>query len=339
MGIRYLNTFLRENIKSSIKTIHLSELKGKKIAIDISIYMYKYESDDTLIENIYLMLSILKYYNIIPLFIFDGPPPLEKKMLIDKRREIKLDAKKEYETLNNKLQNNENILGENEKQEILNSMNNLKKRFIYINKNIIENVKNLIRNFGATYIDAPGEADLLCALLVIKNKVWGCLSEDNDMFIYGCNRIFKYLSLINHNIVLYDLKGILNELGISQKQLRQICILSGTDYNPLFENLNNNKSNKDKSLKTIPLYRNLKYFKKYIKSKYNGDFYEWLNINYNNYIIDIQLLNKIYNMFDLSNNNNNLNIYNNLKIFYGPINKNEIHNILKKDGFIFPYDN
>jgi len=36
----------------------MSELSGKKIAVDISIYLYKFASDDTLIENIYLMLSI-----------------------------------------------------------------------------------------------------------------------------------------------------------------------------------------------------------------------------------------------------------------------------------------
>ena len=41
MGIKYLNRFLRENCKSSIKMISMDELSGKKIAIDISIYLFK----------------------------------------------------------------------------------------------------------------------------------------------------------------------------------------------------------------------------------------------------------------------------------------------------------
>lgn len=342
MGIRNLNTFLKENAPNSIKLINLSELSGKKVAIDISIYMYKFEGENSLIENIYLMLSIFKYYNIIPLFVFDGPPPPEKKKLIDKRRELKMAAKKEYEILNLKLINNSESLNENEKQEIFNSMDILKKNFIYLNKNIINDVKNLIRYFGANYIDAPGEADELCALLVIKNKVWACISEDNDMFVYGCNKILKYLSLINHNIVLYDLKDILNELGITQKQLRQICILSGTDYNnpnnPLDEKNPLHQSGKTLNKKelSIPLYKNLKYFKKYLKSKSNLDFYEWLKTNYENYITNIELLYKIYSLFDLSQNHNNLKIYKNLKIFYGPMFKDKINEILIKDGFIFP---
>ena len=53
MGIRYLNRFLKEEASQSIKLISLKQLSGKKIAIDISIYMYKYASENSLIENIY----------------------------------------------------------------------------------------------------------------------------------------------------------------------------------------------------------------------------------------------------------------------------------------------
>ena len=35
---------------------------------------------ESLIEKFYLMCSIFKNYNIIPLFVFDGKPPDEKEM-------------------------------------------------------------------------------------------------------------------------------------------------------------------------------------------------------------------------------------------------------------------
>ena len=66
--------------------MNMSDLSGKEIAIDISIYLYKYESDNVLLENIYLMLSIFRHYNVIPIFIFDGKPPPEKKELLIKRK-------------------------------------------------------------------------------------------------------------------------------------------------------------------------------------------------------------------------------------------------------------
>lgn len=324
MGIKHLNKFFKEKAGDSIKFIPLSGLSGKKIAIDISIYMYKYASEDTLIENIYLMLSIFRHYNIIPIFIFDGKPPSEKKELLQKRRHDKKQAEEEFNKLKMTLSNNI-CIDENEKQDIINSMDMLKRRFVNIRKNDIENVKALIRAYGATYYDAPGEADELCAMLTIKGKVWACLSEDMDMFVYGCPRVIRYLSLLNHTAVIYNMKGILENLGISQKELREICVLSGTDYNSLH----------DENKISHSLYSTLKYFKKYYKEKSNMDFYDWLAKN-TNYIEDHENLKNIYNIFDLNGNGHfDVKNFENIKISNGPILKDNIISILRTDGFLF----
>ena len=320
MGIRHLNRFLKDNASSSIKLCNLSELSGKKIAVDISIYMYRFASNNTLIENIYLMLSVFRHYNIIPIFIFDGKPPSEKHELLKKRKEDKREAENEYNKLKNTLEINKDM-DDSDKQEIIYNMDILKKKFVSINKNDIENVKMLIRSYGATYYDAPGEADELCAMLNIKNKVWASLSEDMDMFVYGCPRVIRYFSLLNHTAIVYDVKGILNNLGISQKELREICVLSGTDYNLECDDTKNSLNN------------TLKIFKKYHKSKSKVGFYEWLNKD-NNFIKDYDLLLKTYNMFEL-NNRFDIKVFEKIKIINGPIIKNEIINILKTDGFIF----
>lgn len=322
MGIKCLNKFLRSECKKSIHFISVTELSGKKIAVDISIYMYKFEADGNLIESIYLMLSIFRNYNITPIFVFDGKPPTEKKELLQKRRNDKKDAEEEYNKLKHQLKDSGDM-DEDEKQEILNNMDLLKKQFIYMNREKIETVKSLIRSYGCTYYDAPGEADELCAKLAIKNKVWGCLSEDMDMFVYGAPKILRYFSLLNHTMVLYDLKGILEELGITQKNLRQICILSGTDYNL--------KENKHQ----LTLYNVLKMYKKYHKQKLDIDFYEWLNNN-SELIDDYELLNKIYKMFDLADHHDNLKIFDSIRIANGIIDKEKIKQILMTDGFMFP---
>jgi flap endonuclease-1 len=296
MGIPHLNRFLKEECKGTIQFISLSELSGKKIAVDVSIYIYKYVSDNNLIENIYLMLSVFREYNIIPVFIFDGKPPAEKKELLCKRLQDKKIAQDEFNKLKKQLneQLKEKTIDDNEKQEIINNMDILKKQFISISKNQFEDVKNLIRAYGASYYDAPGEADELCAKLVLTGKVWACLSEDMDMFVYGVHRVIRYLSLLNHTAVLYDMEGILKRLGITQKELREICILSGTDYNiKTDENAPN-------------LHKTLKYFKKYKKENNDPDlnFYDWLKKN-TDYIDNYLLLQKINSMFDLINIENN----------------------------------
>ena len=324
MGIKHLNRFFKENAGESMKFMSIADLSGKKIAVDISIYMYKYASDNILIENIYLMLSIFRHYNVIPIFVFDGKPPTEKKELLKKRRQDKKEAEEEFNQLKHKLINNDGM-DDIEKQDIINNMDMLKRRFVNINKNDIENVKELIRSYGATYYDAPGEADELCAMLTIKGKVWACLSEDMDMFVYGCPRVIRYLSLLNHTAVIYDMKGILENLGVTQKELREICVLSGTDYNSL----------NDESKNSPTLYTTLKYFKKFHKSKNNIEFYDWL-IENTDYIKDNEILKNIYNIFDLNNGHTNIKVFENIKIANGPIMKENIKNILKTDGFLFP---
>lgn len=322
MGIRNLNRYLRNNCPESIRCIPISDISHKKIAVDISIYLYKYEAENTLLENMYIMLSIFRHYNIIPIFIFDGKPPDEKKALLQKRKEDKKSAQEEYHKLQQHLLDTDKQ--DTDKQDIIATMDQLKKQFVQINKEKIESVKSLIRAYGATYYDAPGEADELCALLVVKKKVWACLSEDMDLFVYGCSRVLRYFSLVSHTVVLYYTKGILNELNMSHKEFKDICILSGTDYNI---DTNNNKVNLKSTIEHYHNYKNT-------DNSNKCTFYDWLQEN-TDYVTDIYLLNKINNMFNLDCNNKKLDVFNNIKIVNGQIKQQEIENIMKSEDFIF----
>jgi len=320
MGIKFLNNFLKTECKKSIKEIGVRELSGKKIVVDIDIYMFKFVGENALIENMYLMFSIFRHYQIIPVFIFDGKTPTEKKELIEERREHKKQAQQEFNILKNKM-DSENY-DEDECNNIQNKMDELRKQFVYLTKKDFEIVKQLINAFGFTYIDAPGEADEICAYLNIKGKVWGCLSEDMDMFVYGCPRVIRYFSLLNHKCVVYDLKSILNELKINLNELKQICILSGTDYN---------KQNKEMNLYVV-----LKYFKKYKKKKIKDNFYEWMK-DTTNLINDYDLLLKIQSMFDITTICDKISDYLDIySIKNGLYDKPSIKLLLKDDGFIFP---
>ena len=323
MGIRNLNRHLRDNCPDSIRCMNMADLSGKRIAVDISIYLYKYETENALLENMYVMLSIFRYYNIIPIFIFDGKPPIEKKALILKRKEDKTEAQEEYMILKNVLETT-NDDDDIEKQNIIIAMEQLKKQFVQINKEKIEKVKCLIRAYGATYYDAPGEADELCALLVIKKKVWACLSEDMDLFVYGCTRVLRYFSLISHTVVLYYTKGILDELNITQKEFKEICVISGTDYNT-----NNDNNN-------INLTQTFKHFHKFKQSNdyNNNNFYDWLSKN-TDYVYDIELLLNINKLFSLDITRDKMDSLNNIKIINCPVKQEEIENIMKEEDFIF----
>ena len=86
MGVKLLSKFLKQECRDIVKHVHLSELYGKKICIDTSIYMYRYKTTENMIENFYLMCSIFKKYNIVPIFVFDGTPPEQKKAILEEIR-------------------------------------------------------------------------------------------------------------------------------------------------------------------------------------------------------------------------------------------------------------
>ena len=318
MGIRLLNKYIKTNCKKGVNVIKMENLRGKYIVIDTSIYLYRFLQEEVLLENFYLLLSLLKYYNITGIFVFDGKPPEEKYKLIQKRNSVKADAREKYKELEIKINEiNDNVYEKEGKNVIENEMVELKKKFVKLERYHIDSIKKLITAFGESYIDAEGEADQLCAKLVIKKIAYACLSEDMDLFLYGCPRVLRYLSLLNESMVLYNLSEILKELEISLNDFRQICVLSGTDYN------DNNG---------LDLYKSVEFYKSYKndeKNNNNIDFYTWIDNNMKG-IVNIIELYVINNMFLLDNVN--LKLY---KINRTLIDKDNIKEIMKQDGFIF----
>jgi 5'-3' exonuclease len=354
MGIKYLNRHLQSNCSNSIKQISLRELSGKKIVVDTSIYLYRFLGENALLENFYLMISIFREHNIIPLFVFDGKPPKEKEDLLKQRKLGKKEAETKYKELKTKLEE----VSDDEKKELEDTMLSLKKEFIRLHHTDIENVKLLIQAYGISYIEAPGEADKLCAKMVCKHKAYACLSEDMDLFVYGCPRVLRYLSLLKKKAVMYDLKGILNDMKMTFDEFQSICIVSGTDYNIDMEN----NTNLTQTLKHFKKYKQLSnqysdtssnsnndinndYSKKENNNKKNKinnncnekykhvSFYEWLEEN-TKYIKNCMELYNIQDMFDLTKMTEYKH-YEKISISNGPIHKRNLMNVLEKEHFLF----
>ena len=308
MGIKLLNKFLRQFHLNEIIEMPIHHLYGKKIAVDASIYLYKCKEDGQLIPNIYFMCSLFRKHNITPIFIFDGKPPIEKKNILIKRKIRKNKAKQQFLQIKEKIKNASQI----EKKKLTQQMKILKKKFIRITYQDIQNVKELLDCYGITYLTANGEADILCAQLVINNQVFACLSEDTDLFVHGCPRVLRYFSFINKTVVLYNLHNILKKINLSFEHFKQICILSTNDYNI--------------SNKNIFQYYNL--FLDFEKSTLNIDFYDWL---YHKNLLETSILNlrKINKIFNHNNEKYSINISNKKILF------KKLYNLLNSFNFIF----
>jgi hypothetical protein len=124
---------------------------------------------------------------------------------------------------------------------------------------------------------------------------------------------------------------------MTQSNFKDICILSGTDYN-IHANTKKSRSKNSNRNSDMLLYDTLKLFQKYKDEMRNTNtdvtFYNWLQNN-TDCISDLELLVKINNMFDLSVDHSSIENFKYIKIINGPVNNNVLHEIMRKDGFIF----
>ena len=185
------------------------------------------------------MGSVFRHYNIHAVFVFDGPPPPQKTDLIELRRKKKDDAKKQYDVLAKIVKEKKEESAANpalssvtttEIDDINETMRELKKQFVRLRDCDIANVKELLVSFGFATIDAEGEADALCANLSLKKRVDACMSDDTDMFVYGCPVVLRNISLLNHSVMSYNTREILKSLSLTQQEFKMMCVVCGTDY-------------------------------------------------------------------------------------------------------------
>ena len=229
MGIKCLLKFINE------EKIKNENFKNKKIAIDISILIYKIvisirsSGADYTNQRGEITSHILGLFNktiellhnkIIPVYVFDGKPPELKNKTLEDRKNIR---KKALEKM---------ILAETEEEKI-----KLFKKSTSISKEQWDQCRDLLNLMGVPYINAPEEADSQCAYLAKEGFVDAVLTEDMDILTFGSPKIVRNLTSHKTETTEIILENVLKKLELNQEQFIDFCILLGSDYCPGIPNL------------------------------------------------------------------------------------------------------
>ena len=94
MGIKGLKKFLQAECPQCFTTIPFAGLGGKKIAVDIASYIYKYKTaigEEKWFQAMIRLVLLFKRNNVHGIFIFDGAPPKEKDAEKQKRKKRRED--------------------------------------------------------------------------------------------------------------------------------------------------------------------------------------------------------------------------------------------------------
>lgn len=235
------------------------------------------------ISHIHGLINSLTYYlknGIIPIFIFDGKSPEIKKKKIEERKHVlrqNLKKLKELEILKNGISDNIknyqlnndslvdlqdnidsiivgtppeffNLNDEMQKmQDVQEEYKKIYKKSIVLKDYFVIDWIQILEFLGLPVIKAKGEADPLCAYVLKNNpEVYGIISDDSDMLVFGAPRLMRksinqQFTIIELEQLIFSINNLLmkdeeyvnlnvNSIKFEINNLIDFSLLLGTDY-------------------------------------------------------------------------------------------------------------
>ena len=162
-------------------------------------------------------------------FVFDGVPPDFKAATIEKRREIRDTAEREWkEAL---------AAGRDDAFKYAQATSRL-------HPEMVEDAKSLLTSMGIPVVEAASEGEAQAARMARSGDVRFVGSQDYDSLLFGAPEVVRNLAVgskrklpgknvyVDVKLEIIELQPNLDRLGITEEQLIDIAILVGTDYDP-----------------------------------------------------------------------------------------------------------
>jgi flap endonuclease-1 len=251
MGIRGLTGWIRWAAPASIKLPLWASFANKRVGIDILGFLYKAKANKTHpITYIAHLIAKCREYNIIPIPVFDGKPPDEKRETIRQRNEARLKNDMKRQQLATDIENVD--MTKEQRDTLAKEIGNLTANSVYVTTDERDEVKRLLYAAGVLFLNANGEADNVLAYLMRRGELDAVMSNDMDLLARGVHTLLvpERMGVPGDTTgwIAYELNNILHNAGLTYLQFLEMCVLMGSDY-----------TNKAKSLPFKQSYFTIKY--------------------------------------------------------------------------------
>ncbi len=227
------------------REISLQDLRGRTIAVDGNLELYQFlsimrtrdgsplrDSQGRVTSHLnglaFRTTRLVADYGIQPIFVFDGPPPKLKQPEIERRRDVRERAGREYEAA---LRAGD--IGKAWSKAVAATR---------LTHAMVEEAKTLLGLLGIPVLQAPSEGEAQAAALAREGVAWAVGSKDYDSLLFGAPRLTRFVAVASREFLpsrgisrrvspeLIELDPWLRDLGLSRPQLVDVAVLVGTDF-------------------------------------------------------------------------------------------------------------
>uniref|UniRef100_A0A6C0CQY7 XPG N-terminal domain-containing protein n=1 Tax=viral metagenome TaxID=1070528 RepID=A0A6C0CQY7_9ZZZZ len=226
MGIKGLQRLIDTHASHVQITFPYLKYRTRVVAVDANILIYKFcHNYTTSISSfvlcfVYKILSFIKY-GILPIFIFDGEAPHEKRKAVRRRFHCKNILRERLLKLRHLPFRNSSIYSQ---------IQRLERQCFIATKQHKSSLMKLLDLLGIPYLVSKNEAEMLCALLQKQNMVDFTLSEDTDTYAFGCTHVLRMFRNSEKYLVETNFTDFLRSLQLTNDEFLNVCVLSGCDY-------------------------------------------------------------------------------------------------------------
>ncbi|XP_051634258.1 flap endonuclease GEN homolog 1 isoform X1 [Manacus candei] len=195
--------------------VNLSSLKGKTLAVDLSLWVCEAQTVKKMIgvvtkphlRNLFFRFSFFTSMGIKLVFVMEGEAPKLKADTMTKRNEMRYGPSKKVGAARTG-------------------------RSLF--KAMLKECLELLECLGVPWVQAAGEAEAMCAYLNAKGHVDGCITNDGDAFLYGAQTVYRNFAMNakDPHLDCYTMSSIKEKLGCDRESLIGLAVLLGCDYLP-----------------------------------------------------------------------------------------------------------
>ena len=228
------------------KVVTLDDLRGRSFAVDGFVVLHQFlalirgrdgqpltdakgRTTSHLVGLAFRTTRLIADYGMSLVFVFDGKPPQLKRAEVEKRRVIRERFEEEY---------HEAIAAGDYKAAMSKAV-----MMGRLTGEGIEDAKRLLDLLGIPWVQAPSEGEAQAAYMAVRGDVWASNSQDYDSLLFGAPRLVRYLTIQGEEWLpskgrarklqpeIIELEPFLSALKLTRKQLIDLGILIGTDFN------------------------------------------------------------------------------------------------------------